>query len=94
METKNDQDGGDITLQNRAPGEAPQDGRNVIFMPGKGVDGGKDGSIIFRLHDGTEALRFSADGTYVNGEKMDDGRAVYDRILYWLSFGTTGYVES
>lgn len=67
-------------------------GGDVTFKPGRGNAGGPDGSFMFYLADGTEALRIDPDGTFsVMGAPVKDGpTTVRDRLVYtafksWLA---------
>jgi len=66
-----------------------------LFQPGRGDPNYKDGSIIFNLADGTEALRLDGDGSaYVRGEKVDaSSREVYDAFRKWVCVATGLYLR-
>lgn len=57
-------------------------GGNVTISPG---DGAPPGSIIFRLADRREMIRFDHDGkVYVRGEQVDDNHEIYRHLRRWL----------
>ncbi len=57
-------------------------GGDVTLSPGIGKP---SGSIIFRLADGREMVRFDHDGkAYVRGEQVDDNQDIYLHFRRWL----------
>lgn len=87
-----DLNGRSMILQHHDGSEPSVNGGSTIFIPGKGAPpDGKDGEIILRLASGKDFLRLTVDGAFIGNEKVDDSRAVYDRFVYWLSFGTKNY---
>ncbi|HMJ56682.1 MAG TPA: hypothetical protein VK540_31655 [Polyangiaceae bacterium] len=65
---------------------------DLIFQTGAGTPPGSpspfpvpDGSIRFRLADGTEVLRIDPDGTVrVRGNIVDSDKSVYQGFRAWL----------
>lgn len=64
--------------------------RDMVFQTGLGSPPGSpmpvpDGSIRFRLADGTEMLRIDPDGTVrVRGNVVDSDKSVYQGFRAWL----------
>ena len=61
---------------------APQDldGGDITFTSGKGTTGGKDGSIVFLLPDGTELIKFDSSGEmHLLGESIP-----FEKVREWL----------
>ncbi len=61
-------------------------GGNVTISPGEGQPAG---SIIFKLADESEMMRFDPDGKiYVRGEQVDDNQGIYMHFRRWLQLAS------
>jgi len=64
-------------------------GGDVIIVPGKAspsVPIAQDGSIVFRMADGVEVLRFDPDGkVFVRGHHVDSNELIYAEFRHWLT---------
>ena len=66
-------DGGDLLLSGGSGGQGP------------GLLDGAPGNIVFKLPDGTEALRITGTGEFfVRGELVATNIEVYDAFCDWL----------
>jgi hypothetical protein len=60
-------------------------GGDVVFTTGTGAEDWPDGSFIWKLADGTEAMRIDPDGSFfVKGERAATQLEVYEQFKEWL----------